>query len=191
MKEIFRKTLLGTLILLAIAYGSIFFLENEKDYIKSVDKNSYLRLHILANSNNLYDQELKLEVRNAILDYINPIFKDCTDAQSAKLIAEEKKTEILKIAQETIIARGYNYPVDIEIAKSDFPVKTYGNLTLPAGEYQAVRVLIGEAKGENWWCVLFPPICLINGTISSNAAENKEENTTPQIRWKILELINK
>ena len=119
-----------------------------------------LRLHVIANSDEDYDQELKLKVRDALLQTGESIFTGSEDI----ITAENKitdKTEVLRYtAEETISNLGFIYDVKIELARSYFPTKTYGELTLPAGYYKAVRVIIGEGKGKNWWCIMFPPLCL-------------------------------
>lgn len=119
-----------------------------------------LRLHVLANSNSEEDQALKLKVRDAVLSE----GEKTLGTSYSKSDAQEKISECLplleKAAQDEIKRNGYNYSVSVEIGKSYFPTKTYGSVTLPAGQYDAVRVLIGSAKGRNWWCVMFPNLCL-------------------------------
>lgn len=119
-----------------------------------------LRLHVIANSDEDYDQELKLKVRDAVLLSGEAIFSGSEDIISAEgKIAD--KTDVLKAAAEEAIENlGYNYSVKIELARSYFPTRIYDNLTLPAGYYKAVRIVIGEGKGKNWWCIMFPPLCL-------------------------------
>ena len=119
-----------------------------------------LRLHVIANSDEDYDQELKLKVRDAVLLSGKAIFSGSEDIISAEgKIAE--KTDVLKAAAEEAIENlGYDYDVKIELARSYFPTRIYDSLTLPAGYYKAVRIVIGEGKGKNWWCIMFPPLCL-------------------------------
>ena len=119
-----------------------------------------LRLHVIANSDEDFDQELKLRVRDAVLMSGEAVFSGSEDIISAEgKIAE--KTDILKTAaEETIRSFGYDYNVKIELKRSYFPTRVYDDLTLPAGYYKAVRIIIGEGKGKNWWCIMFPPLCL-------------------------------
>ena len=119
-----------------------------------------LRLHVIANSDEDYDQELKLKVRDAVLMSGKAVFSGSEDIISAEgKIAE--KTDVLKsAAEETIKNLGYDYDVQIELKRSYFPTRIYDSLTLPAGYYKAVRIIIGEGKGKNWWCIMFPPLCL-------------------------------
>ena len=123
-----------------------------------------LRLHVIANSDEDYDQELKLKVRDAVLMSGEAIFSGSEDIISAESEIADKKDVILYSAVETIRNLGYDYDVKIELARSYFPTRTYDNLTLPAGYYKAVRIIIGEGKGKNWWCIMFPPLCLPSAT---------------------------
>ena len=127
-----------------------------------------LRLHVIANSDEDYDQELKLQVRDALLISGEKVFSGSEDIISAEKSIADKKDVLLNTAEETITNLGFDYDVKIELARSYFPTKTYGELTLPAGYYKAVRVIIGEGKGKNWWCIMFPPLCL------PAATDNKE-----------------
>lgn len=119
-----------------------------------------LRLHVIANSDEDYDQELKLKVRDALLQSGESIFSGSEDIISAESKIADKQDVLRYTAEETICNLGFDYDVKIEIARSYFPTKTYGELTLPAGYYKAVRVIIGQGKGKNWWCIMFPPLCL-------------------------------
>ena len=123
-----------------------------------------LRLHVIANSDEDYDQELKLKVRDAVLMSGEEVFSGSEDIISAESEIADKKDVILHSAIEAIRNLGYDYDVKIELARSYFPTRTYDNLTLPAGYYKAVRIIIGEGKGKNWWCIMFPPLCLPSAT---------------------------
>ena len=123
-----------------------------------------LRLHVIANSDEDYDQELKLKVRDAVLSSGEKVFSGSEDIISAESEIADKKDVILYSAVETIQSLGYDYDVKLELARSYFPTRTYDNLTLPAGYYKAVRIIIGEGKGKNWWCIMFPPLCLPSAT---------------------------
>lgn len=119
-----------------------------------------LRLHILANSDSASDQQLKLNVRDRILGQSSDLFKEAkTKAQAEKNI-RVKLPEVAKIAQNEITREGYRYKVSAKLVHMYFTTRAYGNIVLPAGDYDAVRVTIGAAKGHNWWCVLFPSLCV-------------------------------
>lgn len=121
-------------------------------------RNSVLRLHILAESDSNHDQNLKLKVRDALLE--SDIFKSADSLESAERIAQEKLDEIVDIAENTLNENGCNLPVTAEIADVEFDERVYGDITMPAGEYRALRVKIGSAQGKNWWCVMYPPLCI-------------------------------
>ena len=127
-----------------------------------------LRLHVIANSDEDYDQELKLKVRDALLQSGESIFSGSKDIISAESKIADKQDILRYTAEETIYNLGFTYDVKIELARSYFPTKTYGELTLPAGYYKAVRVIIGQGKGKNWWCIMFPPLCLPAATDSED-----------------------
>ncbi len=118
---------------------------------------SCVRLHVIANSDTEKDQELKLKVRDELLKMVSSYEVDSKEEALIKM--EESKDELEKIAKETIQANGYDYDVKIEIGLEDYPTRDYEDFSLPAGEYTSVRVIIGEGKGQNWWCVLYPPLC--------------------------------
>jgi stage II sporulation protein R len=119
-----------------------------------------LRLHILANSDSNSDQQLKLNVRDKILAQSAELFQNAASRAEAEANVRPKLPEIEAIAEAEIKKEGYNYPVKAELVNMYFPNRTYGDITLPAGYYDAVRVTIGAAKGHNWWCVLYPALCL-------------------------------
>lgn len=127
-----------------------------------------LRLHVIANSDEDYDQELKLKVRDVLLQSGESIFSGSEDIISAESKIADKQDVLRYTAEETIYNLGFTYDVKIELARSYFPTKTYGELTLPAGYYKAVRVIIGQGKGKNWWCIMFPPLCLPAATDSED-----------------------
>lgn len=153
-----------------------------QNYVSAVSNNlseAVFRLHVLANSDSAEDQALKLKVRDSLLNYMNNICSNCTTKEEAISLANENKKNFQQIAEQTISENGYNYPVKINIDNFYFPTKNYGDITLPAGFYDALRVEIGEAKGKNWWCVMFPSLCFIDvssGIVDDSAKENLEKN---------------
>ena len=153
-----------------------------QNYVSAVSNNlseAVFRLHVLANSNSEADQSLKIKVRDSLLNYMNNICSNCSTKAEAISLANLHKDEFQQIAEQTIQENGYNYPVKINISNFYFPTKNYGDITLPAGFYDALRVEIGEAKGKNWWCVMFPSLCFIDissGIVNDEAKENLKEN---------------
>ena len=171
MKTIIPRILL--IIFLLIIFVSI----SAYSYVSAVSNSisdSVFRLHVIANSNSKEDQDLKLEIRDNLLNYMNSILLNTNSKKEAINIAKNHTEEFYKIAQDTISKYGYNYPINISIGKSDFPTKIYGDVSLPAGVYDALKVEIGSAKGKNWWCVMFPPLCFVDISSGIVPDESKE-----------------
>ena len=156
-----------------------------------------LRLHVLANSDSPEDQTLKLKVRDRILLCGEGIFEQVGDVEEAKSAVQKNLSIFLEAARDEIAQNGYHYDVDIELAKSYFETRYYDHFTLPAGEYEAVRVLIGDAKGKNWWCVMFPAVCVpaargkaaLSDVLSEEELDVVENGRKYQLRFKSLEMI--
>ncbi len=154
-----------------------------------------LRLHILANSDSAEDQSLKLNVRDKIIEKSGDFLNTATDKASAQSLTAKNLDNIREIAEQEVQNRGYSYPVKVQMTKMYFPTRNYGNTTLPAGHYDTLRVLIGEGKGKNWWCVIFPQMCL--GSAKNSAAidsvfsnsEKKIINSSEnyEIKFKVVE----
>lgn len=119
-----------------------------------------LRLHILANSDSTYDQRLKLSVRDALLERSDEIFGDAVGIEQAEICARQNLTEIERIAEETLLEQGCCADVRAEVTDMYFDERVYGDITMPSGEYTALRIEIGKAQGRNWWCVMYPPLCI-------------------------------
>ena len=118
-----------------------------------------LRLHVIANSDSAEDQALKLKVRDSVLAEVERLTADAGDVGTARQAVESELDVIRQAAEETVLAEGYAYDVRLSLGETDFPTKEYEGFALPAGRYDALRVIIGEGEGQNWWCVLFPPFC--------------------------------
>ena len=135
-----------------------------------------LRFHVLANSDSEEDQALKLKVKEGVTGYLDQYLnEDGMTLDETKEIVEDKKEDVIVLAQEIIRENGYDYSVTAELTTDYFPVKSYGDVTLPAGEYEAFRIKIGEAEGKNWWCILYPPLCFLwicSGCFQTEAGEN-------------------
>ncbi len=136
---------------------------------------SVLRLHVLANSDTAEDQTLKYKVRDCLLAYMNSLCQNATSKAEAIQIASDHIEDFKTLAQQTITENGFSYNVNVQIGNFEFPTKSYGDISLPAGYYDALRVTIGEAKGQNWWCVMFPPLCFIDVTSGVVPDESKED----------------
>ena len=147
-------------------------------YVEAVStdiSSSVFRLHVIANSNSDEDQSLKYKVRDSLLNYMNNICKDCNSKEEAINIVSEHQEEFKQVALETIRNEGYSYDVKIEIGNFEFPTKHYGDISLPSGFYDALKVEIGKAEGRNWWCVMFPSLCFVDVSSGIVPEESKEE----------------
>ena len=185
------------------------------NYSKAISSNlsdSVFRLHIIANSDSSADQELKLKVRDKIIEYMNTLTSNSSDKKDVISIVNNHLDSFKEIALNTIKENGYNYDVNIEIGNFHFPTKSYGDISFPAGNYDALKIEIGDAIGQNWWCVLFPPLCFVNSStgvvpddskntlkenINSKSYEiisegnNSNDNTSDiKIKFKIIEFFN-
>lgn len=134
-----------------------------------------IRFHVLANSDSNEDQALKLKVRDRVLAYIAPKLSDCKSIDESRNILKKYDKNINEIAENVIKENGYNYSVKTELSYVDFPVKSYGAIVLPQGRYEAYRILIGSAKGHNWWCVMFPPLCFTDITKGDVEVEKTQD----------------
>lgn len=166
---------------------------------------SVIRLHVLANSDSAEDQALKLQVRDAILEITAPLVEDCTDQADAKARLEAHREELEAAAREVIAQAGYTYAVSIELDNETYPRRSYDSFCFPAGNYLSMRVCIGEAEGQNWWCCLFPPLCLGASSVSEEEAEEsfvdagltpsqykiitESEKPVYKVRFKLLEIF--
>jgi len=147
-------------------------------YARSVSENiadSVFRLHVIANSDSVEDQNLKIKVRDELISYMNVLSKDATSKEEVMQIAKTNKKKFEKIAKEVIYENGFNYTINSTVGKAEFPTKNYGDISLPAGNYDALKIEIGEAKGQNWWCVMFPPLCFVDVSSGIVPDESKEE----------------
>lgn len=173
-----------------------------------------LRFHVIANSDDAADQALKLAVRDAVVEEVFPVFQEAKSLEEARRLAFENRERLAAVARRVIAAAGRQDPVRVEIGQFAFPVKESGGLVLPAGRYEAVRLVIGAGEGHNWWCVMYPPLCVDvmreearalaapsgSGTEGAPAVQAfrlyedpagmiaaGEEPAGPEVRWALLE----
>ena len=135
---------------------------------------SVFRLHVIANSDSAEDQNLKYIVRDKVIEYMSSISQNASSKEDVIEIAKANLDKIQAIASQTIRENGYTYSVNVEVGNFSFPSKRYGDITLPPGYYDALRIKIGEAEGQNWWCVMFPPLCFVDVTSGVVLDESKE-----------------
>lgn len=182
-----RRKAMIVLVLLAL-----FIFVSNMEFATQIDSDSLIRIHVLANSDSQADQALKLQVKDAVVTYLKPqLEQSCSIAESRQII-QRSLPQIEQIAQQTLQQQHSGYQVTLQYGRFDFPIKYYGSFSLPAGNYEALRILIGEGQGHNWWCVLFPPMCFTDNDASSSG---KYTDQTPEkkvvIKFKSAELLKK
>lgn len=195
-------------VMVSLLITGIAFASYSEDINSGLSQN-LLRLHVLANSDSPEDQQLKRDVRDVILDYMKKELKDFENVEDAKLQVNNKLDAIKTLAEDEIKRQDKDYSVKVMLGNFPFPTKMYGDITLPAGTYEALRVVIGEGEGQNWWCVMFPPLCFVDathGTIPDSvkqelqsvlskeeysivASADDEEEIPIEIKFKIVEIF--
>jgi len=150
---------------------------------QNADPNDYIRIHVRANSDSGEDQSVKLAVRDAIVQYLAPLSVGITEKKEMWTLLLSHSEEIRRTANDVLVSCGYGYGSRVTLGRESFPTRTYGDLTLEAGEYDAVIVELGTGEGQNWWCVAFPPMCFI-------AAEETGKEEIEYRSW-IAELFKK
>ncbi len=158
-----------------------------------------IRLHVIAASDSEEDQAHKLAVRDAVLSEYGDLLSECTDMQEAILLSEAVLEDMKGLAEATLRDRGCNSTVKVTLTEEEYPTRDYGTFALPAGKYTSLRILIGEAEGQNWWCVLYPPLCLSTATDAQDTplgltqaeyglmTENGKGNYT--VKFRVLEVL--
>ncbi|MCB2289210.1 stage II sporulation protein R [Clostridium sp. CS001] len=149
-----------------------------------------IRFHVIANSDDKIDQGLKLKIRDAVLKYVSPKLKDCKDIEESRKIINNEDKNIKGISEAVIKENGFKYSVATALSQEYFPVKTYGNITLPQGKYEAYRIIIGTGTGQNWWCVMFPPLCFVDitkGNVSYEKTEKEMKNVLSEDEYKLVD----
>lgn len=134
-----------------------------------------LRFHVIADSDNPADQEIKLLVKDTLIDYLKPYLSAASSKEDAEKIISGQLQELEAAADQVLAAHGYSYTAKAALGKTEFPVKVYGDIALPAGTYDALCVRLGRAEGKNWWCIMFPQLCFIDGSCTIVPEESKSE----------------
>lgn len=184
----------ATAIALYLAFSCTYFTASAEAVKREV-----VRLHILANSDSQADQEIKLKVRDALLETNASILSDSVTTENAKEHFENSKDILLQTAEKALKENGFDYNVKITLQKEYFNTRAYDDLTFPAGQYTALKVVLGEGKGKNWWCVMFPPLCVpaadgieANKSTTDYLSENGEKiiNSGDKyiVKFKLLEI---
>ena len=198
----FKKFLIIIVLFVVYILLSLFSYSNA---VSADISDSVFRLHVIANSDSKEDQDLKYKVRDALIEYMNSISKNVSSKEEAIQLANQNKEEFYNIAKEVISDNGFNYDVNIEIGNFSFPTKTYGDISLPAGFYDALKVEIGSSNGQNWWCVMFPSLCFVDvseGVVPEDSKESLQstmeeeeynlissDNFEFKLKFKLVELF--
>lgn len=134
-----------------------------------------IRLHVIANSDETADQTLKKEVKDQVVTYLRSKMNQAASIQAARQVICQEMDALKEIAEKKIRQEGYDYPVTVSLGTTYFPVKEYGDMAFPAGDYEALRVQIGKSKGRNWWCVMYPSLCLVDGVYQTVPENSKDK----------------
>lgn len=186
------------LILGIISFFSFYKMENA-DATSALAKNT-IRFHVRANSDTAVDQNLKMKVKDAVVDYIYNQTGDFASAKETSLFITKNNDKIKNIAQKVIDENGFDYTVKSSFGTDSFPTKTYGDIVYPKGEYTSYTLSIGNGKGHNWWCVLYPPLCFVDtstGIVPDASKERLKESLTDNeyktivtYKFKYLKFLN-
>ena len=166
--------ILAATIMLVIAGGRLYSDSEERQLQKGIASN-IIRFHVRAESDTKEDQWLKLQVKEAVLAYISPVLSKSQSVDESRQLLYNESENIRNVAAATLRSLGDESDVNVYFENCYFPMKTYGDMTFPPGEYEAFRVDIGDAQGKNWWCVLYPPLCFVDAVYGEVPEESKEE----------------
>ncbi len=168
MKKICIFFLLSIIIsVTALGFSGVFAAETGND------ADDYLRIHIRADGNDAASQGVKYAVKEAVVDYLTPVVAHCTDKQSAVESIRSRLIEIADVATRTLRNNGFSYGASARIADEEFPTRVYDGYTLPQGVYTALIIELGSGKGDNWWCVVYPPLCFASPNGNNVAYKSK------------------
>ena len=194
----------AAVIMSLIFCGLVLLFVPVKNYQREISS-EILRFHVVANSNSMEDQALKLKVRDCVIDYLSDALSDCTTAAQSERRIELLLPQIEAAASGCVKELGYDYDVRAQVGEQYFPVKTYGDMTFPRGYYESLTIRIGSGSGRNWWCVLFPNLCftdavtasvpahsqeLLENTLDAETYESLYEGEKVQLRFKLWELLS-
>lgn len=195
----------AALVLIVVLCGAVFtrVMQVKANAVQEKLSGEVFRFHVIANSDSEEDQELKMKVKEAVVAYMRETLSGAENAAEAKAWAIRHKEELVRVSEEVLRAEGCSDKVTAEVVRCEFPDKTYGDITFPAGWYDALRIRIGKAQGHNWWCVLYPNLCFMDSVHAVVPKEGKEElrsvltdeeyamivkGTPVKIKWFFLQL---
>ena len=196
MKKYRRKIalLIVMVFVFSVVMLGIIRMVNSREVNAEEISDKVIRFHVLANSDSDEDQNLKVKVKNDVIKYMYDKLNECDDIDKSRGIILGEMENLKEIAEKKIAEEGYEYDVKIVLGNENFPQKRYGEVVLPHGEYEALRIIIGEGEGHNWWCVMFPPLCFVDVTLEDYSFEDiqitLEKNLSEEDIEKILEKEN-
>ncbi|SDW79299.1 stage II sporulation protein R [Tepidimicrobium xylanilyticum] len=173
----FRKGIICLVLLFVFIYLIQPYEDMEEPSVEGF-KDNIIRFHIVANSDKEEDQLLKLKVRDELLKETQVKFENSKSLDETRSIINENLNYIKSLAEEVIKREGKNFPVEVHFGNINFPTRKYGDIVLPAGEYETLQVTIGEGKGKNWWCVMFPPLCFVDANHSHAVKSDQDLKKT-------------
>lgn len=179
MKKILTLLVIG--FILTLVLGA--FVGFKKHDETPLEKSSYVRIHIRANSNDEVDQRVKLKVKEAVVEFLTPFIASCNTLEQAHAVIRSHLSGVTRVADAVLAQEGFEYTSRARMTDEYFPTRAYGELVLDEGVYDALIVELGSGTGDNWWCVVYPPLCFIG-------AESNGSNSITY-KSKILEIINK
>lgn len=203
MKRIKAAALVLIVVLCGAVFTRVMQVEAKANAVQEKLSGEVFRFHVIANSDSEEDQELKMKVKEAVVAYMRETLSGAENAAEAKAWAIRHKEELVRVSEEVLRAEGCSDKVTAEVVRCEFPDKTYGDITFPAGWYDALRIRIGKAQGHNWWCVLYPNLCFMDSVHAVVPKEGKDElqsvltdeeyamivkGTPVKIKWFFLQL---
>lgn len=188
LRKEYKSMIVATICGLIITTGITFAGQRySKDVTREISSH-LIRFHVVANSDTVEDQQMKEHIRDVVLAYMSPLLKKSATMDQTRLIIKEEIPQIEQLAHGVITKWGKDYDVNVLLDQANFPTKQYGDIMLPAGEYEACRIIIGEGKGQNWWCVMFPPLCYVDVTHGIVPSEHKAhlQKTLPKEEYELI-----
>ena len=173
------KKVIITILLCVAIFGGVLSLNMGKE--TELSASDFLRIHIRANSNEVYDQDVKYKVKDKLVEYLTPILAEATSKEKAMELVSQNLDEISNIASLVLQEEGYTYSAKAKLKSEEFPMRCYDDVVLESGEYDSLIVELGSAEGNNWWCVVYPPLCFV--------ASTDDNSSNIVYRSKILEII--
>ena len=178
-------------VIIGVLFSLIFGAHWTKGYSEMIQNGiaaKVVRFHVLANSDSEADQNLKLAVRDRVLQEYGELLEECGSKAETLMALENAKQEICEIALQEVVEQGYDYPVRVSVVREEFPFKKYDDLIFPAGVYDALRIEIGEGAGQNWWCVLYPQMCFVDAAwgYSTEESHQKLEHTLTEEEFLVV-----